>query len=244
MTRLVWHRRAFIVHRAGTGQLDRTYVFEVTDLGRENEVCSGQPAAMDRGLLSRLEVATRQWHGGVEATWRALGEHSVTRADYLAALLRTYGFVAPLESACRYTPGLARLLETRPLTRAGLLAQDLLTLGVQPARLAALPQCRWITTFKDVPEALGWLYVAYRAAVVQSGVHRQLIARLPELEDACAYLASGETSFAWDAYQRTIERYGAQPDSGNEVVAAASEAFACADRWDDEQELERWRITG
>ncbi len=196
--------------------------------------------------MSRLEVATRQWHGGVEAAWRAVGEHSVTRTDYLAALLRTYGFVAPLESACRYTPGLERLLETRPLTRAGLLAQDLLTLGVQPARLALFPQCRWITTFKDVAEALGWLYVGHRLAMVQDGARRRLITRLPELEDACAYLAAGErgTEGAWQAYERTLDRVGWKLESANDIVVAASEAFACAGRWTEDTDLDQWRITG
>src|SRR5687768_9968849 len=104
-------------------------------------------------------------------------------------LARTYGFVAPFESACKYTPGLGRVLDFRTLTRAGLIAQDLLALGVTPSQVSTVTQCESITPFTDVPEALGWFYVVERSTLLHDGIRRHLLGRLPEVSPAVAYLS-------------------------------------------------------
>ena len=202
------------------------------------------PAALTvqlRRLVSRLELATRQWHADVDAPWLGLVRPSVTQDDYLGVLVRTFGFVAPLESACKYTPGLERLVDMRRLTRAGLLAQDLLTLGVSPQALARAPQCFAITTFADVPEALGWLYVVERMALVQNGIRQHLQSHIRGLENACAYLEELERARDyWEGFARTLDRLSARSDITNEIVAAASAGFVCARAWTiGDRELER-----
>jgi heme oxygenase len=184
-------------------------------------------------LLSRLDLATRQWHGQVDAPWYDLLRPDVTRADYIAVLFRTFGFVAPLESACKYTPGLERLIDTRPFTRAGLLAQDLLALGVSPARLATAPQCGSIIVFKEVAEALGWLYVVQRLAVVQEGIRQHLLSRVRGIDGACDYLAvlDGQAREHGAAFAGMMDRYGARLDVANEIVTAAIAGFSCATGW-------------
>lgn len=54
--------------------------------------------------LVRLNLATRQWHASVDDGWLSLLRPTVTVAEYVGQLVRTYGLVAPFESACRYTP--------------------------------------------------------------------------------------------------------------------------------------------
>ena len=183
------------------------------------------------GLLMRLNVATRRWHADVDESWLDLLSPTVSRADYLAQLVRTYGFVAPFESACKYTPFLERALDFRP--RAGLIAQDLLSLGLAPAQIATIPQCHAMTTFRDVREAIGWLYVVERATLLHDGIRRHLVARLPELANACAYLSAfdGRVGEHWNTFGRTLDRVGAKPDAALEIMAAANAGFACMKQW-------------
>jgi heme oxygenase len=192
-------------------------------------------------LVSRLEVATRPWHADLDAPWLHLVRHDVTRDDYLAVLLRTFGFVAPLESACKYTPGLERMIDIRRLTHAGLIAQDLLTLGISPAELARAPQCLAITTFQHVPEALGWLYVVERSVRIQHGIRDHLQTHVSGLGNACAYLTELVRARArWDELARSLDRLSTCPEVANELVAAATAGSACAKRWyEDEHQVRR-----
>jgi heme oxygenase len=195
--------------------------------------------------LSKLDQATRRWQLGLDATWHDLSAKP-GRVRYLAALIRTYGFVAPVESACRYTPGLERILDTRALTRAGYLAQDLLTLGLAPADVTQLPQCAWITTFRDIPEALGWLYVLYRAAQAKRRIQAKLVRAAPALDTACAYLAAvagDDADDRWLPFERTLERTAAQ-GAAREITSAANSAFAALERWNESTTVEHWRKTG
>src|SRR5262245_17537880 len=112
-------------------------------------------------MLNRLDVDTRADHGEVDAYWLDLMGIGVTRDQYRQQLVRVYGFEAPLESALTYTPHLL-IADRRERTRSGLLAQDLLALGITPAKVTALPTCQAIDSFHDPGEALGWKYVTER----------------------------------------------------------------------------------
>lgn len=184
-------------------------------------------------LLARLNVATRHWHARVDEAWLDLLRPNVSRADYLEQLVRAYGFIAPFEGAYKYTPGVGRVLDFRQLMQAGLIAQDLLALGLRPAQVAMLPQCPSITPFRDIAEALGWLYLVERSTLLHDRVRQHVLERLPELSDACSYLSQydGRVSEHWRTFGRMLDRVGAKPGVANEVVAAAQAAFATAHHW-------------
>src|SRR5690242_1716706 len=105
-------------------------------------------------LLTKLNLATRRWHADVDDPWLELMRPDVAQTDYLAQLVRMYGLVAPFESACLYTRGVTKLLEYRQLLRAGLIAQDILALGLSPNQVSRIPTCPAITMFRDIGEAL------------------------------------------------------------------------------------------
>ena len=184
-------------------------------------------------LLVRLNVATRQWHTEVDEPWLALLRPDVNRPQYVGQLVRMYGFVAPFESACKYTPGLSRVLDFRQLTRAGLIAQDLLSLGLSPSQVANLPQCDSITPFFDVPEALGWLYVVERSTLLHDGIRRHLLARMPDVSNACAYLSEydGRVSEHWTTFGRVLDRVASEAPIAGDVMTAAHAAFQRAHGW-------------
>ena len=178
-------------------------------------------------------MVTRQFHADVDEPWLDLMRPSVSRSDYFAQLVRTYGLVAPFESACKYTPRLERVLEFGRLSRAGFIAQDLLVLGLSASELATIPQCRAITMFKDVAEAAGWLYVVERATLLRRNLRRHLLRRIPEINDACAYLAAFDQHDGdhWSSFGRMLDRIGSRPDSAREMMATAEAGFASVKHW-------------
>jgi heme oxygenase len=183
--------------------------------------------------LVKLNLATRQWHAAVDDGWLDLLRPTVTVADYLSQLVRTYGLVAPFEGACRYTPGFSRLVEYGQLNRAGLIAHDLLALNVSASQLANVPICASITVFNSVAEALGWLYVVERTTLLADGLTRHIHHVLPQVANATIYLDTfaKRSTEHWQQFGREIDRALADPQVSEETVAAACSAFQLAQTW-------------
>jgi heme oxygenase len=183
--------------------------------------------------LVRLNAATRQWHAAVDDSWLELLRPTVTVADYLGQLVRTYGLVAPFESACKYTSGLARIIDMRRLQRAGLIAQDLLALDLTPSQVASVPTCPAITMFATIGEALGWLYVIERTTLLADGLVRHVHHTLPQVIDATRYLETFATQGAeyWQTFGRIVESASTDASVAREIERAACEAFAIAHDW-------------
>jgi heme oxygenase len=182
-------------------------------------------------LLTRLQAATRQWHAEVEQPWQSLLRPSVSRAEYLAQLVRTYGLMAPFESACKYTPNLPRIIDTRQQSRAGLLVQDLLNLGLSASQIASIPQCPGAASFVDVNEALAWLYVIERATPAHDSVRLHLKDVIPEVGGACSFLAAYDTraQHRWETFAGALDR--AWDVFELEIIAAAQESFEMVRMW-------------
>jgi heme oxygenase len=182
--------------------------------------------------LVRLNAATRQWHAAVDDSWLELLRPTVTVADYLAQLVRTYGLVAPFESASRYTPGLARLVEIGRLQRAGLIAQDLLALDLSYSQVSSIPTCPAITMFATMNEALGWLYVIERTTLLADGLVRHVHHALPQVTDATRYLETFSThADYWQTFGRILDRATTDPGIARDIERAACEAFEIAHGW-------------
>jgi len=181
--------------------------------------------------LARLDAATRNHHAEVDGYWLDLMAQGVTRELYQAQLVRLYGFEAPLESALAYTPGFV-VADRRDLTRSGLIVQDLIAMGMRPAAAARLPQCDEIHSFRDPIEALGWWYVSERGSQLYTSIRRHLVARIPDVANACAFLSSydGVAAARWQQLGVVLDQQAWK--HGHEgLVAAASAAFECTRRW-------------
>ncbi len=183
--------------------------------------------------LVRLNLETRAFHAAADEGWLSLLGADATRWDYVRRLRTTYGFEAPLEAALAYTPGLRPLIDLRPRTRAGLIAQDLLALGASASELALLPQCFPIAPFSGPLEALGWLYVTERATLLHDSIRRALAARIPDVSRACAYLSAyeGVTNARWQELGHVLDRAAPTARLLGELVAAANAGFRCLLAW-------------
>jgi heme oxygenase len=179
-------------------------------------------------MLARLDVETRPYHASADGLWRDLMEGSATPATYMHHLVRVYGFEAPLEAALAYTPGLSRVIDIRSRVRSGLIARDLLALGISAAKIAALPQSM-IAPFGNLAEALGWMYVSERATNLHEPVWRYLVARFPQLAGATSYLAAGQAR--WNELADVLEPYVQTRALQQQVGNGARDAFRCALEW-------------
>jgi heme oxygenase len=158
-----------------------------------------------------------------------LCRHRVTKADYVDQLAAAYGFEAPLEAAFAYTPGLKRVIEARVRPRAGYIAQDLLDLGLTPKHVSRILQCLPIAPFANAVEALGWMYVEERVALVHATVREHLRIHLPEVARACAYLSASEES-RWTVFGSIVDSV-VRPEHVFDLVSAARAGFRARARW-------------
>lgn len=187
-----------------------------------------QPSAM----LNRLDMETRAYHPAIDCKWLDLMASGVTREKYKAQLARTYGFEAPLESALAYTPNLV-VPDRRERTRSGLIAQDLLALGVSASKVTALPQCREVNQFKNPAEALGWKYVVERPTQLHTAIKRNIVARVADSAHACAYLSAcdGVAAARWQQLGMLLDEVADKHRAADAIIEAARTAFACMAAW-------------
>jgi heme oxygenase len=185
---------------------------------------------LSRTLL-QLNIATRKHHDAADAPWFKLMVPSVDPGQYVDHLVRIYGFEAPLDSALRYTPGLNALIDLRARTRTGLLAQDLMRLGMSASQIARLPQ-RFIA-FSDACEALGWMYVVERSALRHGGVLRYLVEHIPEINRATSYLAAYDaaTGNRWSELGTALDAVAESTATVHQIARAANQGFPALRDW-------------
>lgn len=184
--------------------------------------------------VSRIDVETRAFHAEADAAWLRLVApgHTPSRFDYIEQLVASYGFDAPLEAALAYTPQLEGFIDVAPRFRSGLLAQDLLAIGLSPSAIAGLRQCM-IAPFANVAEACGWLYVHQRATLLYDAVRIELIDRLPEVAEATSALQVNEgwIGIMWDDMGEIIDDIACSQAVEDRIVRAALEAFRTTLSW-------------
>lgn len=181
--------------------------------------------------LIQLNIATREHHPAADAPWLGLMVPTVEKQCYVRHLIRVYGFEAALESAFRYTPGLAALIDLRARTRSGLLAHDLMRLGLGAARIAELEQ-RFVT-FSSAPEALGWMYAAERSTLLHGAVRRYLAVRLPDVTAASSYLSAydGVAGARWNELGDALDAVTQVPRVKRQILCAANQGFFALHDW-------------
>lgn len=177
------------------------------------------------GLL-RLNLETQSFHDDADQGWLALTRSDVSRSDYTHQLVTTYGFEAPLEAAFAYTPHLKLFVDLRQRSRAGLIASDLLALGLRANQIANIPPCL-IAPFSGPIEALGWMYVTERATLLHERVRRHLHVRLRDAHDVVAYVSAydGVTNARWNELGHSIDRAIRTQAHMDDVIAAAKAGF-------------------
>lgn len=178
-------------------------------------------------MLYRLGRETHDEQALVDSYWNRLCAERLTHGGLTRHLSTAYGFEAPLEAALSFTRDLASKLDLRGRARAGLIAHDLLTLGMTPAAMSALAQCP-IMPFGSHVEALGWLYVAERSVFYHDLLRRQAQRSLPTAQlKSC--LRETDAAMRWSTFACAIDAI----DEGDvpELIDAARDGFRCQEIW-------------
>ena len=185
-------------------------------------------------MIDRLNQETSVFHSESDRDIDTLFRPHVSVEDYRDYLVRCYGFEAPLESALALSSSLDQMLDLRGRARAGLIAQDLLRLGLRPSTVAELPLCLTVPQFRGTAEALGWMFVVERAALAHAIIRRHLLTCLPEtMLKASAYLqsAGGLLGTRWRQFGSALDEIAQHPAVADRIVASSNEAFRCQRRW-------------
>jgi heme oxygenase len=179
-------------------------------------------------MLERLKRETSQHHLAADHDRLSI---IGTRSDvgrYAAFLSRIYGFEAPVESALAMTKGVDELVDLRARSHIRLLRADLAALGVvDPSTLFRAS----VVGFRDLTDALGWMYVVERNTLLHTVLERHLRSRFPDmLRTAGSYLAahSGDRMHELGI---AITRAARSISAAERVVVGAQTAFAAQHAW-------------
>jgi heme oxygenase len=182
-------------------------------------------------VLERLHTETEVFHAEADEDIRMLFD-AIGPADYWRYLVRTYGFIAPVERAVVQAPGIGEALDIRRFHKHNLLRQDLLELGMQPAEVDQLPQCP-VPAFATAEEALGWAYVVERSTLGHSNLFRHLGMVIPgTVAFTSTYLKCyfGAVGEMWRSFGNALERF-AEPPESQRLLDAAAAAFHALRTW-------------
>ena len=187
-------------------------------------------------LLDELQTETESLHAEAdEEAIQLLGPVAV--ADYWRFLIRTYGYVAPVERSILAAPGVANVLDVRRFHKNQLLQQDLLEFGMRAEEIDGLPQCT-VPVFDSAAEALGWAYVVERSTLGHTNLFRHLALVIPgEVAFTSTYLKCyfGSVGEMWRAFGNALDRFS-EPIESRRVIDAAKTAFRTLRTWRHHQE--------
>jgi len=181
-------------------------------------------------MLTRLAAASRV-HQSI-AHSDGLELISIGRGDsrYLAYLVKRYGFEAPLESALAVTPGIAGVIELHPRRQSRMIVDDLVALGMPLARVLEIPHAH-VCAFRDLRDALGWLYVSDRSAATHDVVAREVVRKMPNLAPVVRWSAAHDLLGGRDAVGRALDAVAVTSQDERRIIDAAVQAFEHQHSW-------------
>jgi heme oxygenase len=180
-------------------------------------------------ILDRLTMATKEPCVVAEADALEFVAHC-DEDQYREYLLRCFGFESPFESACVLAQGLpSPPATTRPRSRY--IAHDLAELGVPAEKLLEAPPCP-LPPFRDLSQALGWLFVAERNVITNYRCHDELAHRAPDFAARASYLScyGDNTDARWRWFGDALETAAAHADP-ERIAEVAAHAYDLLGRW-------------
>jgi heme oxygenase (biliverdin-IX-beta and delta-forming) len=176
---------------------------------------------------------TRSLQKDVESEGEALLANTGL-GPYRKYLSRWFGFVCPVERSLLDLAGLERVLDVRRLHKHQLLEHDLITLGLKPAEIKAVPQCMSVPLFDNIHDAMGWAFLIEHSTLAHPTLFRQLASAMPgEVAFASSYLKCyfGGVGEMWRSFGDGLETAGKNPDDADRIVLAAKASYRHFRRW-------------
>ncbi|HUJ60749.1 MAG TPA: biliverdin-producing heme oxygenase [Kofleriaceae bacterium] len=183
-------------------------------------------------LIDRLVIETEREHQAAdEETLQLL--HAVTPSVYRRYLMRTHGFVLPVERALAATRDLERVIDVRRFTKHDLLRRDLQSFRMTDADLEQLPVCD-IPKFRSPEQALGWAFVVERSTLSHANMFRHLASVMPgDVAFTSTYLKcyAGTIGEQWETFGDALEAVASSEAHIAHAIDAARTAFRTHRAW-------------
>lgn len=195
----------------------------------------------DNPLIERVHQATRLAHRRLEPQVD-IYRPNFDIHDYRRILEDFWGFYQPLERKLAVlTDHIFPSLYSRERYKAPYLEQDLLSLGMAEADIAALPLCGRLPALPTLPQAFGVLYVIDGAVLGRriATTHLADILGISSSQGG-SFFSSLSSSYnvpinsSWQefiAMTATMEN----PDHQDLVIQSAVDTFECLETWLDHQ---------
>ena len=184
------------------------------------------------GLVETLRRETRPAHDAIEAAVD-IERHLVSPDAYRALMTRYLGFHAAFEAARDGSAARAALdpALVPEVSRAGLIRQDLLALGMSPGEVDRLPRPR-LSRLDSLPALLGAVYVIEGSSLGGVVLAKMVETRLGIGEGGAAFLAGDgrDTARRWRAAVAALDA-SVPPAAADEVVASARATYARMQDW-------------
>ncbi|EYF08316.1 biliverdin-producing heme oxygenase [Chondromyces apiculatus] len=189
-------------------------------------------AARKNPLLERLRSGTRELHDRIEGVVPLL-RPDLTLTAYTAYLARIAGYYPPIEAALASAPpSFVEHFGIDERKKSHLLHRDLLALGLDEARLAALPVCSDLPDLSSPDRMIGCLYVL-EGSTLGSRVLLRTVKNLGVDEGSGAAFLAGygaDTGPMWVRYGEALAAYASRADAAL-VVRGAEDTFTTLERW-------------
>jgi len=192
---------------------------------------------MKEEFLSRLKAAIMPMHEETEKSGLlgALAEGTGSLEDYLSALKRLYGFVAPAEALMEHAIRAGSIpFEYESMKRLPHLVKDLSFFGMSQSDIEKLPLCDDLPPVERFDQALGILYLFEGSRVGGKILAKALRDKFHfKHGQGCSYFSSDESEIGarWNAFRKKVERYASAEGARQAIIASAQAGFRSLNRW-------------
>ena len=202
--------------------------------------CRPEDSAPLPSLRQALREASADVHHRLESRLPLTSE-SLTLSGYTQLLEAFYGFYRPLEARLDADASCIPGLEWGLRRKTSLLEEDLRSLGLDAADVAAVPSCPSLPPLDHRAATLGCLYVLEGSTLGGQITGRAIKTRFGFGPDHGArfLLPYGEdTGRMWRSFLGILSEADAQPPSFHaRACSAAVETFSALERWFDVREV-------
>jgi len=185
-------------------------------------------------VMVALKSGTAEKHQAVENLMPFFLEQ-FSLEDYTRNLAAFLGFFEPVEQALRGAADWSDVgIDIQDRSRAHLLRNDLIALGLSVSQIASLPRITSMPPIHNLESAFGCLYVLEGSTLGGQVIGRELARRfgIDASSGASFFLSHGSrVGEMWKEFCAVVRNHVQQPDCQFLAVEAARQTFSSLEHW-------------
>jgi heme oxygenase len=193
-----------------------------------------QNLVAESDVMAVLKSSTAEKHQAVENLMPFFRER-FSLQDYTRTVAAFLGFFEPVEQALREAADWSNVgIDIQDRSRAHLLRNDLIALGLSPSQIASLPRSTSMPPFHNLESALGCLYVLEGSTLGGQVIGRELARRfdIDASSGASFFLSHGSrVGEMWKEFCAAMREHVQTPDGRRSAVDAAWQTFSSLEGW-------------